>query len=117
MTLAPGEFRVFLSNPVERMGGRLPTSLNDRETARLQLNIFPNPTAGELNVAFELAAPAAVTIDLMDATGRQIQRLYQGRLGSGVQRLPLNAGGQPAGLYFLRINDGSGSGVKAVMLR
>ncbi len=117
MTLAPGAFRVFLSSPVERMAGQLPTSLNDREVARLQLGVFPNPSDGALNVSFTLAAPAAVTIDLMDATGRQVQRLYQGRLGSGDRQLSLSARQQPAGLYFLRINDGTGSGVRAVMLR
>ncbi|MEM9928369.1 MAG: alpha-amylase family glycosyl hydrolase [Bacteroidota bacterium] len=117
ITLAPGDFRVFLSTPIERMAGQLPTSLNDRQITRLQLNVFPNPTAGDLNVTFELAAPTPVTLDLMDATGRAIQSLYQGALPGGVQQLNFQLEQRPAGLYFLRISDGAGSGVKAVMLR
>ncbi|MFK8163563.1 MAG: alpha-amylase family glycosyl hydrolase [Lewinella sp.] len=116
-SLDPGEFRVFLSTPVERMAGQLPTSLNDREVARLQLTLSPNPSAGDLNVSFQLTTSSTVTIDLMDATGRMVQQLYQGFLSSGTQRLPLSISGQPAGLYFLRINDGVGTGVRAVVLR
>jgi glycosidase len=116
-SLNPGAFRVFLSTPVERMAGQLPTSLNDREVARLQLNVSPNPSAGDLNVSFQLPASATVTIDLMDATGRMVARMFQGHLGSGAQRLPLTIKGQAAGLYFLRINDGVGASVRAVVLR
>jgi len=117
VTLEPGDFRIYLTNPIERMAGQLPVSLNDQEVARLQLQVSPNPSAGDLNVGFELKAASDVTIDLMDATGRLVERLYRGRLGAGAQRLPLEAGQQVAGLYFLRISDGLGSGVRSVVLR
>lgn len=117
ITLRAGEYHVYLSTPIERMAGQLPTSLNDREVARLQLSVFPNPSAGDLNVAFTLARSASVSIDLLDATGRLVQQLFQGQLSGGEQQLPLAAGRQPGGLYFLRINDGTGTGVKPVMLR
>jgi len=44
VTLEPGDFRLYLTNPIERMAGQLPVSLNDREVARLQLQVSPNPT-------------------------------------------------------------------------
>ncbi|WP_020571286.1 DUF4961 domain-containing protein [Neolewinella persica] len=116
-SLNPGEFRVFLSTPIAPMAGQLPTSLNDREVARLQLNVSPNPSAGDLNVSFQLTTASDVTVDLMDATGRMVKRMYRGYLGSGAQQLPLTISGQPAGLYFLKINDGIGTGVRAVVLR
>lgn len=116
-SLDPGEFRVFLSTPIEPMAGQLPTSLNDREVARLQLSVSPNPSAGDLNVSFQLPSSSTVTIDLMDASGRMVSRMFQGHLGSGVQNLPLKIKEQPSGLYFLRINDGLGAGVRAVVLR
>jgi len=115
--LAPGEFRIFLSSPVERLGGQLPVSLNDREVARLGLTVSPNPSSGNFYVQFELAAASATTIDLLDATGRSLRQLYRGRLGSGMQNLALSAVNVPAGLYFLRINDGVGTGVRAIVLR
>ncbi len=117
VTLAPGEFRLFIDRPIERMGGRLPTGLNDQEVARLNLSISPNPTAGAVQVDFTLQSASTVTIDLMDVSGRQVREVFSGRLGSGMQSLAIEAGQVPAGLYFLRVNDGVGAGVRALVVR
>ena len=117
LTLQPGEYRVYLSEPIERMAGQLPTSLNEREITRLQLAVSPNPTVGELNVNLQLDRAAAVTVDLVDATGRVVRPLFRGPLGVGNQRLSLTAAGVAPGLYFLRVGDGVGTGVRPVVVR
>ena len=116
--LAPGEYRLYLSTPITSEAGQLPVSLNDAEVARLQLTVSPNPSAGDLNVAFTLEKAGAVTVDLLDATGRNVGRLYRGDPGGGARVLSLGKPvGTPAGLYFLRISDGRGTGVRAVVFR
>ncbi|MFT5018407.1 MAG: 1,4-alpha-glucan branching enzyme [Neolewinella sp.] len=117
IALAPGEFRLFIDRPIERMGGRLPTGLNDREVARLGLSVSPNPSTGAVRVDFQLKSASEVTIDLMNVTGRVLQRMFSGRLGSGMQSVAVEAGLVPAGLYFLRLSDGAGTGVQAVVIR
>jgi 1,4-alpha-glucan branching enzyme len=116
VTLAPGEFRVFIDRPIERMGGRLPTGLNDQEVSRLGLSVSPNPTAGAVRVDFQLPSASEVSIDLMDVSGRVLQRMFNGRLGSGMQSVAIEAKGLPSGLYFLRVTDGVGTGVRALVI-
>lgn len=117
VTLAPGEFRLFIDRPIERMGGQLPTGLNDRQVARLGLSISPNPTAGDVRVDFSLETASTVRVDLTDVTGRVIRNMFSGRLGSGMQSLAIEAGQVPAGLYFLRVSDGAGTGVRPLVIR
>ncbi len=117
ISLAPGEFRLFIDRPIERMGGRLPTGLNDREVARLGLSISPNPTDGAILVDFNLESSSKVTIDLMDVSGRVVREMFSGRLGSGMQSLAIEAGQVGAGLYFLRVSDGAGTGVRPLVVR
>jgi 1,4-alpha-glucan branching enzyme len=117
VTLAPGEYRLYLDREIESMAGQLPVSLNEAELARLDFAVSPNPTAGELNLSFTLERATTVTIDLLDATGRNIKRFFSGGLGSGMQGMRFEAGNIPAGLYFLRVNDGVGTGVQTVVVR
>jgi len=58
-------------------------------------------------VAFQLALPEAVSIDLAvyDVQGRQVGRMFGGRLDAGYHRLQWDAraGGMGAGVYFARL--------------
>lgn len=114
--LAPGEFHVYLSRDIERGGGDLMTSTNDRAVARLQMEVMPNPTAGEFQLQFELDNPATIQVDLLDVSGRNLGRLYAGARSSGAQSLSLRTNVQP-GLYFLRLTDGLGSAVRRVVVQ
>ncbi|TXF91405.1 T9SS type A sorting domain-containing protein [Neolewinella aurantiaca] len=117
ISLQPGEFHLYLDQPIERMGGQLPTGLNDRQVARLGLSVSPNPTEGAVQVEFQLESSSNVNIDLLDVSGRVIQRMFSGRLGSGVQSLAMEAGQVTAGLYFLRVSDGAGTAVRPLVIR
>ncbi|WP_116126548.1 alpha-amylase family glycosyl hydrolase [Lewinella sp. IMCC34183] len=115
--LAPGEYRVYLSQAVDRNGGRLSTSTNDAAVARLNFTVSPNPTAGALRAAFFLPAPARVDVVLFDLTGRPVRQLQQGYLPAGPQRVETQVADLPAGTYFLRITDGTQSAVRPVVVR
>ncbi|MCC3159937.1 T9SS type A sorting domain-containing protein [Hymenobacter sp. 15J16-1T3B] len=55
-----------------------------------RLGVYPNPTAGAATLAFELLRPAAVTVRVLDVTGRTVAVLTQGqRLSTGQQELAL----------------------------
>jgi len=115
--LAPGEFHVYLDRPIERGGGDLSTSTNRRAIAQIQLELSPNPTEGNVRLDFVLKQAGAISIDLMDATGRAVRSLYRSNLASGPQQLSLNTGEVPAGLYFLRVSGEMGTAVRSVVVR
>ena len=115
--LAPGEYHVYLSQRVEPMGGRLSTSLNDRNVARLEFGVFPNPTAGRLTTTFTLERRAEVTLTLLDLMGRPVSQLHRGTLPAGPQALPSQLGNLPTGTYLLRLTDGSASAIQRIVIR
>ncbi|THH40570.1 alpha-amylase family glycosyl hydrolase [Neolewinella litorea] len=114
--LGPGEYRVFLSQPVDRNGGRL-TSTNDEAVARLAFTLSPNPTAGQLRTYFFLERPSTVSVTVIDLMGRPVRQLHSGFLPAGQQQLQTELSGLPAGTYFVRITEGRQSAVRPVIVR
>lgn len=72
----------------------------------------PNPSGGRTRVAFSMPADARVTLDLLDVSGRRVQRLLNEapyRAGShALEWDGRNADGHPvrAGMYFVRLEGG-----------
>ncbi len=117
VTLAPGEFHIYLSERIEPGGKELVSGTNDEQLARLDLTVSPNPTDGPLSVVFELAKGGMVRIDLTDINGRLLRTLHAGNLNGGRQQLSFQTGKLPTGTYFLRVTDGIGSAVRPVVVR
>ncbi len=68
----------------------------------------PNPSAGPTTIAFGLAQPGEITLDVFDTQGRHVTRLADGPFGAGVHRATWDGrdiGGARlgAGLYFYRL--------------
>lgn len=76
-----------------------------------EVEIYPNPVADELNISYTLPRNANVSIELMSAEGKRVQKLVDEKQlpGTHTYSLPsshLNM--NTAGLYYLRLNvDGS----------
>lgn len=72
----------------------------------LDLAAYPNPTTSGVTLAFSLAAPGEVAVDVLDATGRTVRTASFGRRpgGAGSARLALD--GLPAGVYAVRLRAG-----------
>jgi hypothetical protein len=69
--------------------------------------VAPNPTPGGTHLDFALTRPGAVTLDVLDASGRRVASLG-GNFAAGRQQLTWDgrdeAGARlPAGLYFVRM--------------
>lgn len=73
------------------------------------LSVFPNPTAGASAVSFELLRPAAVTVRVLDVTGRTVAVVAQGQhLKAGQQEVQLPAT-LKTGLYTAQVQTGDAS--------
>ncbi len=74
------------------------------------LNLFPNPVSDELQISFDLLRPAAISYNILDATGRivmaedlrtlqtgnNVERVDVSNLSSGIYMLQFVAGGESA---------------------
>lgn len=70
-------------------------SVNDK------LTIFPNPASEKVNIEYSTNFKGNITIDIIDANGKQIKHIYQGSQ-KGVIKYVWNTNVQ-SGIYYCRI--------------
>jgi len=105
--------RVTRLGPVETAGAPASTGRT------LLAEPYPNPTAGALNVSFELSADDAaedVLVALYDLAGRRVRTISAGSLTAGRHELTCSLDDVGSGVYLLRLQTASGSLLRRVAL-
>ncbi|MDG2455618.1 MAG: T9SS type A sorting domain-containing protein [Bacteroidia bacterium] len=67
----------------------------------IHLQVHPNPAFGKTNISFINPTTNAVSIQLTDLNGREVEILYAGILASGKQTISFNSSAHPVGSYIL----------------
>ncbi|MEO0086029.1 MAG: C25 family cysteine peptidase [candidate division WOR-3 bacterium] len=67
--------------------------------------VFPNPIVGVARIQFRTSGAGRTVIDVYDAVGRQLERIYSGAITSG-QVINWCPSSLPAGIYFLSADYG-----------
>ena len=76
-----------------------------------------NPSANGLEVGFSLTGSEAARLELLDVSGRRLVSRDVSGLGAGSHTVRLTgAGSQPAGVYFVRLAEGSAQRAVRVVL-
>jgi PKD repeat protein len=70
--------------------------------------VYPNPSAGSATVRFSTQTREELLVQLLDVTGREVERLSSGTLAPGLHKFHTTAS-LPEGLYFVRISGGAGT--------
>lgn len=68
-----------------------------------ELNIYPNPAKGMINVSYQLTTPSDVEISLFNIYGEKIETVFQRKNSSGKNDLKVNTDKLPSGFYFLTL--------------
>ncbi|MBK9981651.1 MAG: T9SS type A sorting domain-containing protein [Saprospiraceae bacterium] len=68
-----------------------------------QLSVFPNPTSGEVNVAFTMKQPADIHFELFDMVGNRSLLTAEENYAAGEQHKTFNVDALPSGIYQLAI--------------
>ncbi len=108
MTLQPGEYHVYLNrnliNAVVTAVPGIPGMVNE-----LKATVSPNPVDGTSVLNLDLPAAGMTRVEVLDAMGRSLGLIHQGRLPSGKQQLPLTdkINNLPRGHYLLQIHSGN----------
>ncbi len=77
---------------------------------------YPNPTTGIATLRYELPTAGAVTVEVFDVLGRQVQTVRTGLQAEGAQRVQLDASGLSAGAYVVRVRMDDGTSATGRML-
>jgi hypothetical protein len=98
------------------------TSVAESTTALTPLELFPNPTSGEVTIGFEVHGEGEVRVEVLDLRGGSVRVVHQGKLPQGPQRLRWDghdAQGQPvaSGNYLCRVVQGTRSATKQVIVQ
>jgi hypothetical protein len=85
-TAAPRSSYYYVISAVGRDGTRIPLgeiSVTAGPTPRLEVNAWPNPCAGQLQLAFNLPRSGPVSVQIFDVAGRRIGSLPMGVRDAG----------------------------------
>jgi hypothetical protein len=118
--LAVGRTTLHFTDPAFRSGvgailtdGAIITSgaciLPLKSDKPLLMPVRPNPFNPSTTVEFTVPAAAEgahVALDVVDAYGRVVHRMYTGPVTAGTHTLRFDAAGLPSGLYFCRFESG-----------
>jgi serine protease AprX len=77
---------------------------------------YPNPFNPSTTISFTLPESAQVRLVVYDVTGREVARLIEGSLPAGNHTASWEASAMPSGLYLYRIDAGSFSSTRQMVL-
>jgi uncharacterized delta-60 repeat protein len=95
------------------------TKYPDNARAPIQFTLYqnyPNPFNPTTTISFSLPSKSFVSLKVFDALGREVASLVSEELHAGTYSLQWNAAGSPSGVYFYRLQTGSFTETKKLLL-
>ncbi len=77
---------------------------------------YPNPFNPVTTIRFEIPESAQITLRVFDATGIEVATLAEGYYASGIYTVKFDASQLPSGMYIYKLEAGSRSFTKKLML-
>jgi len=82
------------------------TAYFDVKYEGLKIDVFPNPTAGNVEVSFVLNQIDTIEMQLFSTDGKLMQQFPKQRLNGGLQRMNFDFSAFKTGVYILQIQTG-----------
>jgi len=86
------------------------------ETRNSNLEIYPNPAAGECTVSFSIQNKSEVNIRIIDIYGKVMENIYSEKINSGVYKLKINLSKFTNNVYFVEMYDNGNRKQKKLIL-
>lgn len=77
---------------------------------------YPNPFNPETNISYTLANSANVSLKVFSVTGAEVAILVNGNMEAGSHTVSFNAASLPSGVYFYRLDAGSFTATRKMLL-
>lgn len=88
----------------------------ENSTDKFQVNVFPNPANGFVNVTLDMNQTEQVTVEVLTLSGRLVKTVYNGGAVNGMNNLGFDATGWAAGVYMVRIQGENHMEVKKLII-
>jgi subtilisin family serine protease len=85
------------------------TSREEPMVEQVGIEVFPNPTHGQLKLAYTGQTGGTAQLAVFDLAGREVKYMTLGHWASGAQTHTINLTDIPAGMYLLRLSVGNES--------
>lgn len=96
------EIGIVLEEEAPAVSGQV-TSAAPSELARVNLQAYPNPSAGQVNIEFHLEKAARVQLGVYGIDGALIQQLTDGELPAGPQKAIWQGNAPAKGVYLIQL--------------
>jgi len=78
--------------------------------------IYPNPVVSTIYLTFDMENEKSVNIRLFDVFGRNVKTLLNQQIGEGKHTLQFDASDLSQGIYFIKVNHGSGQMTEKIII-
>lgn len=93
------------------------TGIKNNMANSINFNIYPNPMTSLATLQINLDESADVTINVVDITGKTVQKIAAGNLAAGTNQVTINRGDLTSGLYFLSVKAGNQIGSQKLLIK
>jgi hypothetical protein len=70
----------------------------------MDLNVYPNPSSGAVNIAFNLTEKQSIAVSVVDMLGRVVETVPAKEYFAGDNNITIAQSTYQAGVYFVNIN-------------
>lgn len=117
-------YRLFANGTVTGWGAAVdyiaiqeePSGIEPTRPAVESFKTFPNPVTTEFTASYTVKSPTAVTLEVIDLSGRSIHSKEMMHPASGTFEETFSMRAQPAGTYFVRLKSSSGEQVLKIVV-
>jgi hypothetical protein len=81
-----------------------------------EISVFPNPFGNKTTIKYEISSQSSVGLKVFDLLGNEVSNLFKGEKQPGSYEIVFDASGLHNGIYFVRLNAGSNSTFKKIVV-
>ena len=87
----------------------VPVSVANVSGATSQVSIYPNPAKESATLSFNLSSESEMQIQVIDAVGRVVNTVANGKMEAGAHTIAINTSALPAGVYNVVMHSDAGT--------
>ena len=72
-----------------------------------RINVFPNPSLGDVNILISNIKNKNISVTLLDILGQEVKNLYQGEVIQDNLQIETNLNSLDKGVYFINVSEGN----------
>jgi hypothetical protein len=97
--------------------GIIPLAIEQKSTNDINLNLYPNPFSSNTTIKYKISEPGFISLKVFDAMGTEVASLVNEQKLVGEYSVDWNAVGLRSGIYFCRLQAGTFTNTKKLVLQ